>query len=297
MNIELKEVNYSYNKGLVNEVNALKDINLKIDKPEFIALIGSTGSGKSTLIQMFNGLIKLESGSIYFDGVNIYDKLSLENENKKEKEKKINEKKALSDLRRKVGLVFQYPENQLFEETIIKDVMFGPKNLGLSDDEAKQRAIWALNKTGIKEEFFEKSPFDLSGGEMRRVAIAGVLAMKPDVLVLDEPTAGLDPQGRISILKSLKEIQEENSKTIILVSHTMEEVAEFADRIVAMHEGKIIMDGTPHEIFKETERLNLCGLKKPEITEFLEKLSIDDVITLDEAVEKILERINKKKSI
>lgn len=290
MNIKLENVSYTYNPGTPNSSSALKEINLEIEGSGLIALIGNTGSGKSTLIQMFNGLLKPDSGNIYFDGINIYNKLELEGAGKKDKEKAKNEKQALKELRRKAGLVFQYPEYQLFEETVIKDVMYGPKNLGFSEEESRQRAEKALTQTGIMEESFEKSPFDLSGGEKRRVAIAGVLAMEPEVLILDEPTAGLDPKGRIDILECIQSIQKEKGQTVIFVSHTMEEVAEYADRIIAMYKGRIVLDGSVHEIFSDTGRLEQFELMAPEITYFCRELGINGVTTVDEAVTEILKK-------
>lgn len=232
MSIILDKVNYIYGSETAYELHALKDINLVIEDGQFIGIIGHTGSGKSTLIQHFNGLIKPTSGSIYYNGEDISDS-------------DFNKKK----LRSKVGLVFQYPEHQLFEVNVFEDVCFGPRNLGLSEKEAQLRAYEALKMVGFEEDLFYQSPFELSGGQKRRVAIAGVLAMKPDILILDEPTAGLDPKGRDEILEQIKTLHETTNMTVILVSHSMEDVAKYVDRLIVMNQGEVKYDDTPKEVF------------------------------------------------
>ena len=276
MSIILDHVNHVYGGDTTLSVKALNDINLVIQDGEFIGLIGHTGSGKSTLVQHLNGLLKATSGSIYFNGQDIDD----EDYNRKE-------------LRSKVGLVFQYPEHQLFEADVFTDVCFGPKNLGLSKKEVELRAYEALRKVGLPEECFYQSPFDLSGGQKRRVAIAGVLAMKPEVLILDEPTAGLDPKGREEILDQIKKLREESGITIILVSHSMEDVAEYVDRILVMKRGEIMYDDVPREVFKHYKELESIGLAAPQVTYIMHNLkeaglSVDEnATTIDEACEEI----------
>ena len=283
MNIKLENVNFIYSPNTVEEITALENINLTFNEDSFNAIIGSTGSGKSTLIQLLNGLLKPTSGKVLYNGKEIFTG---------EKETK-EQKRALRDLRCKVGIVFQYPEYQLFEETILKDVMFGPKNKGLNEKEAKEAAIKALLDVKINESMFEKSPFDLSGGEKRRVAIAGVLAMNPEVLILDEPTAGLDPAGKIEILDLIKEYKEKNKVTIILVSHSMEEVASYAGRVIAMKRGKIILDGNTHEVFSKQEELVSLGLDIPECLKFSMSLGIEGGITVTEAAKMIAKKYKK----
>ena len=238
MGIRLEHVNYIYSPDNAFRKQALRDINLKIRDGEFIGLIGHTGSGKSTLIQHLNGILKATDGCIYYNDQNIYD-----------------EKYRMTELRSHVGLVFQYPEHQLFEMTVLKDVCYGPKNLGLDDAAAEERAREALSMVEMPEKDYEKSPFELSGGQKRRVAIAGVLAMHPDVLILDEPTAGLDPKGRNDILDQISDLHKQTGITVILVSHSMEDVAKYVDRIIVMNRGEIFMDGAPKEIFKNSELL------------------------------------------
>ena len=277
MSLILDHVNHIYGEDTNLAVAALVDINLVIPDGQFIGLIGHTGSGKSTLVQHLNGLLKPTGGTIYFNGQDISDK----DYNKK-------------DLRSKVGLVFQYPEHQLFEVTVFQDVCFGPKNLGLSQKEVEIRAYTALKQAGVKEEQFYQSPFDLSGGQKRRVAIAGVLAMKPEVLILDEPTAGLDPKGRDEILGMIKELQKETGITIILVSHSMEDVAEYVDRIIVMNKGRVMLDDTPKEVFKQYAALEEVGLAAPQITYIVNRLNQegfsfqDNITTIAEAKEEIL---------
>ena len=249
MPISIEHLTHIYGDDTTLAVKALDDINLTISDGEFIGLIGHTGSGKSTLVQHLNGLLKASSGSILFDGQNIYDKGY-----------------DLKALRSQVGLVFQYPEHQLFEIDVFSDVCFGPKNLGLSEEEVKERATKALESVGIPEELYNQSPFDLSGGQKRRVAIAGVLAMDPKVLILDEPTAGLDPQGREEILDLIKGLQTKSHMTILLVSHSMEDVAEYVDRILVMNHGRVVYDGTPKEVFAHYKELEDIGLACPQVT-------------------------------
>ena len=249
MGMRLEHVSYIYSPDNAFRKQALKDINLEIHDGEFIGLIGHTGSGKSTLIQHLNGLIRATEGKIYYNDQDIYAS-----------------DYRMTDLRSHVGLVFQYPEHQLFEMTVLKDVCYGPKNLGLSDDEAKKRAKEALTMVSIAEKEYEKTPFELSGGQKRRVAIAGVLAMHPDILVLDEPTAGLDPKGRNDILDQISSLHKQTGITVILVSHSMEDVAKYVDRIIVMNRGQVFMDGTPKAIFDRSDALESVGLAAPQVT-------------------------------
>ncbi len=246
MSIKVKDVNYIYAEGTAYEIHALKDINLEIPDGQFVGLIGHTGSGKSTLVQHLNGLVKATSGRIYFNGRDIYG-----------------ENFSMKDLRSQVGLVFQYPEHQLFEIDVLSDVCFGPKNLGCSQEEAEKKAREALRMVGMGEEYEKRSPFDLSGGQKRRVAIAGVLAMDPQVLILDEPTAGLDPKGRDEILDQIGLLQRERGITVVLVSHSMEDVARYVDRIIVMNHGEVRFDGTPREVFRHYRELEEIGLAGP----------------------------------
>ena len=283
MSLILDHVNHIYGEDTKLAVAALKDINLVIPDGQFIGLIGHTGSGKSTLVQHLNGLLTPTSGTIYFNGQDISDK----DFNKKE-------------LRSKVGLVFQYPEHQLFEVTVFQDVCFGPKNLGLSQKDVEIRAYNALKLAGVKEEQFYVSPFDLSGGQKRRVAIAGVLAMQPEILVLDEPTAGLDPKGRDEILGQIKKLQKETGITVLLVSHSMEDVAEYVDRILVMNKGELIFDDVPKEVFKHHEELEEMGLAAPQVTYIMDKLIKEQVVpdskatTILEAKDEILKAFQMK---
>ena len=276
MAIILDKINYVYGAGTAYEKHALKDINLQIPDGQFIGLIGHTGSGKSTLIQHLNGLVKATSGTVYYNGRDIYDS----DFNKKE-------------LRSKVGLVFQYPEHQLFETTVLQDVKFGPKNLGLEPLEVDLRSYEALKMVGIGEDLLEASPFELSGGQKRRVAIAGVLAMKPEVLILDEPTAGLDPMGRDEILDQIAKIQKEEKITVILVSHSMEDVAKYVDRIIVMNQGSIAFDDTPRKVFTHYTELEKMGLAAPQVTYVMNDLkksglTVDTTpTTVEEAVKEI----------
>ena len=278
-------ISYIYSPGTAYEKKALDDVSLTINKGEFIGIIGHTGSGKSTLIQHFNGLEKATSGTIYFDGQDIYDKDF-----------------NMKSLRSRVGLVFQYPEHQLFETTVLEDVKFGPKNLGLSKVEVGLRAFEAIKQVGLSEKCYDDSPFELSGGQKRRVAIAGVLAMKPEILILDEPTAGLDPRGRDEILDQIAKLHREGL-TVILVSHSMEDVAKYADRIIAMNSGKVAFDGTPKEVFRHYKELERMGLSAPQITYVMQEmkglgLNVDtDVSTVEEAKEEILKALHSSKNI
>lgn len=253
--IKLENVSYVYMQGGPFEKTALNNINLEIGDGEFIGLIGHTGSGKSTLIQLLNGLIKPTEGRVRVAGFDLTDK-----------------KTKMRDVRFKVGLVMQYPEHQLFEETVFKDIAFGPQNMGLPQEEIKNRIEFAANLVGLSKEILDKSPFDLSGGQKRRVAIAGVLAMEPKVLILDEPTAGLDPGGRDEILFKIKDMHERMNLTVILVSHSMEDVAKLADRILVMNSGSIEMFDTPSKIFENAERLSQIGLNVPQITQVCDRL-------------------------
>ena len=277
-------INYVYSAGTAYEKHALKDVNLVINDGEFIGVIGHTGSGKSTLMQLFNGLEKATSGHIYYNGKDIYD-----------------EDYKMKDLRNKVGLVFQYPEHQLFETTVLEDVKFGPRNQGLSQLDVDMRAFEALKAVNFREELYDASPFELSGGQKRRAAIAGVLAMKPEVLILDEPTAGLDPKGRDHILKLLAKLHDEQGITIILVSHSMEDVAEYVDRIIALNDGQVAFNGTPKEVFAHYKELEKIGLRAPQVTYVMHALKekgydVDtSVITVSEAKEEILKALKKNK--
>ncbi len=276
MSIILNHVNHIYSAGTSYEVKALDDVSLTIDDHEFVGIIGHTGSGKSTLIQHMNALLKPDSGEILYNGANIHDKGYDRN-----------------SLRAKVGLVFQYPEYQLFEADVFTDVCFGPKNLKLSKVEVEARAYDALSLMGLPKEKWYSSPFELSGGQMRRVAIAGVLAMKPEVLVLDEPTAGLDPRGRDELLDTLSAMKEKENMTIVLVSHSMDDMSKYADRIVVMNKGKIAMNGAPGEIFSRYKELEQIHLAAPAVTYIMETLrraglSVPvDVRDVDEAAKEI----------
>ena len=282
MLMELKDVTYTYSPGTVHEVNAIENVNITIDKGEFIGIIGHTGSGKSTLIQHFNGLMKPTKGQVLFEGTDIWS-----------------EGYNLKELRSNVGLVFQYPEHQLFEIDVLTDVMFGPKNLGLSAEEAKEKALEALRQVGLKEKHYKKSPFELSGGQKRRVAIAGVLAMDPKVLILDEPTAGLDPKGRDEILDQIKYLHEERGITILLVSHSMEDIARYADRLIVMNNSHVAFDGTPKEVFRHYKELEGMGLAAPQVTYIMHALKekglgVDvDATTVEEAKASILKALRK----
>lgn len=285
MSIKIENLTHVYMpKGPFEKV-ALDSVNLEIKDGEFVTLIGHTGSGKSTLIQHINGLLKATSGKILIDGVDI-----------------TKPDVKLIDIRKKVGLVFQYSEYQLFEESIAKDIAFGPKNLGLSDEEIKKRVIKSMEMVGLDYETYkDKSPFDLSGGQKRRVAIAGVIAMEPKVLILDEPTAGLDPKGRDDILAQIQKLHKDYGITIILVSHSMEDVAKIAEKVIVMNGGKVALQGTPNEVFKEVEVLEKIGLGVPQVTYLMRKLRekgfdvSEDAYTIEQAREELLRLLKKKK--
>lgn len=253
--IKLENVSYTYMSGGPFEKKALDSVSLHIDPGEFVGIIGHTGSGKSTLIQLLNGLLKPDNGRVIIDGMDLSDK-----------------KTNIRDIRFKVGLCMQYPEYQLFEETVLKDICFGPLNMGLSRQEAEDRARFAANMTGFPQNLLDKSPFDLSGGQKRRAAIAGILAMEPKVLILDEPTAGLDPAGRDEILFKIRDMHKRMDLTVLLVSHSMEDVAKLADRIIVLNGGKIEMSGSPSEVFAKSARLRDIGLNVPQITEVADRL-------------------------
>ncbi len=255
MSIICDHVNYIYSRGTADEIHALKDVSFKIEDGEFVGIIGATGSGKSTLIQHLNGLLKATSGHIYVNGEDIYD-----------------DDYSMKKLRSRVGLVFQYPEHQLFEETVLKDVCFGPKNQGLSNAEAELRAYEALESVKMGDDCYDVSPFDLSGGQKRRVAIAGVLAMKPQILILDEPTAGLDPEGREEILGLLENLRSKQGITVILVSHSMEDMADHAERLLVMDRGSIIMNGSPRDVFMNADLLEEVGLSVPQVSAVLREM-------------------------
>lgn len=283
MSIKLEHVNYIYGQGTAYEKHALNDINLEIPHGQFVGIIGHTGSGKSTLIQHLNGLIKATSGVVSFNGENIYA-----------------EKYNLKALRSQVGLVFQYPEHQLFEIDVMSDVCFGPKNQGCSEEECKERAIEALQLVGLKEKYYHNSPFDLSGGQKRRVAIAGVLAMKPKVLILDEPTAGLDPKGRDEILEQIAYLHKSCDMTVILVSHSMEDVAKYVDRIIVMNRGSVLFDDVPKKVFEHYLELEKVGLSAPQVTYImhdLRKRGLEvpvNITTIEEATDAIVAALGKK---
>lgn len=284
MSIRVENLNYTYMIGSPFEKQALKDVNLEIKPGEFIGLIGHTGSGKSTLIQHLNGLLKPTKGKVYINDIEITGK-------------KVN----MKEIRSKVGLVFQYPEHQLFEETVYKDIAFGPMNAGLTEEQIEKRVVEALKFVGLDKDILEKSPFELSGGQKRRVAIAGVMAMKPEVLILDEPTAGLDPSGRDEILFQIKSLHAKLGMTVILVSHSMEDVARFVDRIIVMHSGTIAMNGTPGEVFKRVEELERIGLSAPQITYVVRTLRKkgfnipEEIFTVHQAKKEILALLEGRK--
>ena len=277
MSITLENVNYIYSPGTAYEKQALKDVSLEIPQGQFVGIIGHTGSGKSTLIQHLNGLVKATSGKILYEGQDIYA-----------------EGYNMRTLRSQVGLVFQYPEHQLFEVDVISDVCFGPKNQGLSAEECEARAKEALELVGFPEKYYHQSPFELSGGQKRRVAIAGVLAMSPKVLILDEPTAGLDPKGRDEILDQVERLHKETGMTVILVSHSMEDVARYVERIIVMNRGEKMLDGTPAEVFRHYKELEQVGLAAPQVTYVMHDLKergfpvSPDATTIEEAADEIM---------
>ena len=284
MSIKVEQLSHIYSPGTPFESVALKNVNFEVSNGEFIGLIGHTGSGKSTLIQHLNGLLKATSGKIYIDGMDL-----------------TSSNVTLTDIRKKVGLVFQYPEYQLFEETIEKDIAFGPSKLNLSAEEITKRVKDAMYMVGLNyEELKDKSPFELSGGQKRRVAIAGVLAMKPDILILDEPTAGLDPKGRDEILNQIRVVQQTYGTTIILVSHSMDDVSRLVNRLIVMNRGEVAFDGTPRQIFAHQKKMESIGLGVPEVVELSNKLReqgweiSEDILTLEEMKEAILKEWRKK---
>ena len=280
MGIKVVNLTHIYGKGTAFQQYALKNVNLEIEDGQFIGLIGHTGSGKSTLIQHLNGLLKATRGELYYNGENIYAPGY-----------------DLKALRSKVGLVFQYPEHQLFEVDVFSDVCFGPKNQGLPKEEVEERAKEALSLVGLDESFYRQSPFELSGGQKRRVAIAGVLAMHPEVLILDEPTAGLDPKGRDEILGEIETLHREKGMTIVLVSHSMEDIARYADRLIVMNHGEKVFDDTPRNVFRHYKELEAIGLAAPQVTYVVQALRkegipIDDgLITVEEARDAILRMV------
>ncbi len=277
MALRVDDISYEYEKGTAMSIHALAHVSVNIPDGQFIGLVGHTGSGKSTFVQMLNGLLKPSEGHIYWNDQDIHAD-------------GFDRKKLRAD----VGLVFQYPEHQLFEQDVISDVMFGPRNLGFSEEECRKRAEKALRSSGLSEEFWKQSPFDLSGGQQRRAAIAGVLAMQPKVLILDEPTAGLDPRGRDEILDMVRGMKQQLHMTILLVSHSMDDVAEYADRIIVMNDAKILMDGSPKGVFARYKELEAVGLSAPQmvyIMQYLRECGLPvrtDILTVDEAAEEIL---------
>ena len=283
MSIELKNVTYTYSPGTAYESHALKDVSLVIPDGQFIGIIGHTGSGKSTLIQHLNALVQPTSGQVLYNGEDVWA-----------------EKYDRKQLRSEVGLVFQYPEHQLFENDVISDVCFGPMNQGLSREEAEKEAKQALTQVGVKESNFKKSPFELSGGQKKRVAIAGVLAMNPKILILDEPTAGLDPKGRDDILDQIAYLHKQSDMTVILVSHSMEDIARYADRIVVMNKGAVMYNGTPKEVFAHYQELEKIGLAAPQVTYIMHDLKEKglpvkvNVTTVKEATDEIMRALEKK---
>lgn len=283
MYIQVKNLNYTYSKDLPNQTKALDDVSFGIEKNSILGVAGHTGSGKSTLLQMLNGLLRPDDGEIFIG------------------EDCITEKDfPLVNIRKKVGLVFQYPEYQLFEETVRKDVIYGPKNLGIEDEnELEEIARDSISKVGLDYEMIkDRSPFELSGGQKRRVAIAGVIAMKPEVLILDEPTAGLDPESRHELINMIQNIQKNENIILIFVSHNMNDIAKLADKMIVLDRGKIAMEGTPREVFTRKDELNSIGLGVPKVTEIMHRISEEiegvktDVLTLDEALEEIVRVLN-----
>lgn len=283
MSFILDKVSHRYSQGTAYEITALDNVNLKINDGEFIGIIGHTGSGKSTLVQHLNGLLRATEGAIYYNGQDIYDK-----------------DYDLRDLRTQVGMVFQYPEHQLFEETVFADVCFGPKNQGLPEKDYTLRAFEALQSVGLPEKYYYASPFELSGGQKRRAAIAGVLAMKPAVLILDEPTAGLDPKGRDEILDLIAETHVHYGNTVILVSHSMEDVAKYVDRIIVMNQGSVMLDGLPRDVFHHYKELEEIGLAAPQVTYLMHEMreaGMDvstEPTTVEEAKDAILRMLGRK---
>ena len=284
--IETKDLAYRYSAGTPFEKTAVENVSIQVEKGEFLGVIGHTGSGKSTLIQMLNGLLRPTSGQVLLDGKDIWA-----------------EPKKIRQVRFKVGMVFQYPEYQLFEETVLKDIMFGPKNKGCSDQEAEERAREAAHFTGLKEELLEKSPFELSGGEKRRAAIAGVIAMEPDVLILDEPTAGLDPRGRDVLLAQITQYHKARGNTVLLVSHSMEDIGRTADRILVMNHSHAAMLDDTKNVFARGEELEQMGLRVPQITKILQELQkmglpVDpSTLTVDDALHQLIPILKRKEEL
>ena len=284
MSIKLEHMNYVYSAGTAYEKQALKDVCLEIPHGEFVGIIGHTGSGKSTLTQHLNGLVKATSGALYYDGKNIYEPGY-----------------NMRELRNQVGLVFQYPEHQLFEVDVMSDVCFGPKNQGLNPDQCMECALEALKLVGLKEKYYNSSPFELSGGQKRRVAIAGVLAMHPKVLVLDEPTAGLDPKGRDDILDQIAYLHTQRDMTVILVSHSMEDIARYANRIIVMNKGEVMYNDCPRKVFEHYRELEQVGLAAPQVTYIMHDLKEQgfavepNVTTVEEAAAQIKKALEKRK--
>lgn len=283
MSIRIEHLNYIYSPGTAYEKQALCDVNLELPDGQFIGIIGHTGSGKSTLIQHLNGLVRATSGAVYYNGENIYG-----------------EGYSMKELRSHVGLVFQYPEYQLFEVDVFTDVCFGPKNLGLPKEEVERRAHEALAQVGLKEKYYKKSPFELSGGQKRRAAIAGILAMQPDVLILDEPTAGLDPRGRDDILDQIALLHEKRGITVVLVSHSMEDIARYVERLIVMEKGHVRFDDTPKRVFEHCSELEQIGLAAPQVTYVMRELKkrgmdVDTgATTIEEACASILAAKGRK---
>ena len=281
--LETQQLTYVYSEGTPFQKTAVDNVNLKIDEGEMVGVMGHTGSGKSTLIQHFNGLLRPTSGKILLDGEDIWA-----------------DKKKIRDVRFKVGLVFQYPEYQIFEETVYKDIAFGPKNMGLDEAEIKRRILETANDLGLKEELLQRSPFELSGGQKRRVAIAGVMAMNPRVLILDEPTAGLDPAGRDKILGHIKKYHERTKNTILIVSHSMEDIAGFADKILVMNKSKLFCYDETEKVFARAEELSAIGLDVPQITKVFMKLKAQgldfgkDVYTMEYAKNLLLKKLSER---
>ncbi len=281
MSIELKHINYIYSPGTAYEKQALKEIDLEIFPGQFIGIIGHTGSGKSTLIQHLNGLMKATSGELYYNGENIYA-----------------DGYDMKQLRSQVGLVFQYPEHQLFEVDVLTDVCFGPRNQGLTSEECEKRAKEALELVGFPEKYYRQSPFELSGGQKRRAAIAGVLAMRPQVLILDEPTAGLDPSGRDEILDQIAQLHDRTGMTVILVSHSMEDIAKYVERIIVMDHGEKMFDDVPKKVFAQYKELEKVGLAAPQVTYVMHDLKTQglpvrtDVTTVEEAAQEIIRSLH-----
>ena len=284
MSIEVRHISYMYEAGTPFELAALSDVSFTVNGGEFIGLIGHTGSGKSTLIQTLNALLVPSEGEVLYNGKNIFDP---------------EQKSRRREIRQKVGLVFQYPENQLFEMTVYKDVAFGPHNMKLSEEEINERVEWALDLVGLDKKYYEKSPFDLSGGQKRRVALAGVLAMRPEVLILDEPAAGLDPQGRDELFERIAALRDRTGMAVILVSHSMDDVAQYVDRILVMDHGKLRYDDTPAEVFRHRTELEEMGLAVPELSVLSAMLRErgfdipDDILRIEDMEEKLVELFGK----